>query len=156
VRRFSRGGKRCISRPGPSPALEQTGRAHARRQRRVNSSGEPGAYRKAHAGFGEGRSETPGRQPRSALNAYSTCAVRCREDRRASNSSGSESSQITKGATNSAQDWNGGLQQPSGVKCLRSRMANLSVAGYRRCHGEARVLIGTHAEVSVGSLCMEN
>jgi hypothetical protein len=33
---------------------------------------------------------------------------------------------------------------------------DLSLAGYRRCYGEARVLIGTHVEVSVGSLCMEN
>ena len=33
---------------------------------------------------------------------------------------------------------------------------DLSLAGYRICYGDARVSIGTHVEVSVGSLCMEN
>ena len=69
---FSRGGKRCISPPEPSPALEQTGLPHARQQRCVNISGEPGAYRKVHAWFGEGRPETTRRNPRLAPDAYST------------------------------------------------------------------------------------
>ena len=32
----------------------------------------------------------------------------------------------------------------------------LSWTGYHRCHGEAGVLNGTHVELSVGRLCMEN
>jgi hypothetical protein len=65
-------GKAVYTASGPCPAPEQTGRAHAPGQYGVNISGEPGAYRKAHAGFGERRPETPRGNPRSASDSYST------------------------------------------------------------------------------------
>ncbi len=66
-------GKAVYAAFGLCPTPEQAGRSIARRQRRVNISREPGAYRKAHAGFGERRPETPGGNSRSAPDAYSTC-----------------------------------------------------------------------------------
>ena len=83
---------------------------------RANTHGKPGAYRKAHAGFGRGEPED------RRLNLYGvgfpilTCAMRrwkiprVRRARRAWVGPGDE------GDHERRRDWNDGLQKPSGLK----------------------------------------
>ena len=77
------------------------------------------------------------------------------EDREAKNLSRLRSGWASKGAVNLIEIGTMSCKSRTALNVCRDR-AQRSWTGYHRCHGEACVLDGTRAELSVGYPCMDN